>query len=150
MLYIQATYVESRYSFCIWVWIVHSCKMGSRPRGFNKTFCRQSWGNYVIILNTSSLSVMRMMTNTVNTAQLLTDSQTNTPRALKYFYIKHETKGFFRFEIIINVLVSSFRFICLPLLWVYDFVLRLWRLKTIPLPLKGLAHDKTYTVLLLK
>ena len=30
-----------------------------------------------------------------------------------------ETKGFFQFEIIINVLVSSFRFIWIPMLWVY-------------------------------
>ena len=31
-----------------------------------------------------------------------------------------ETKGFFQFEIIISVLVSSFWFICLPMLWVYN------------------------------
>ena len=31
-----------------------------------------------------------------------------------------EIKGFFQFEIIIDVLVSSFRFIRIPLLWVYD------------------------------
>ena len=31
-----------------------------------------------------------------------------------------ETKGFFRFEIIINVLISSSRFIWIPMLWVYD------------------------------
>ena len=30
-----------------------------------------------------------------------------------------ETKGFFYFEIIINALVSSFRFIWIPMLWVY-------------------------------
>ena len=30
-----------------------------------------------------------------------------------------ETKGFFQFEIIINGLVSSFRFIWIPMLWVY-------------------------------
>ena len=30
-----------------------------------------------------------------------------------------QTKGFSRFEIIINVLVSSFRFIWIPMLWVY-------------------------------
>ena len=36
-----------------------------------------------------------------------------------------EIKGFFQFEIIINVSVSSFRFIWIPMLWVhghYDFV----------------------------
>ena len=32
-------------------------------------------------------------------------------KALKYIYINLETKGFFQFKIIINVLVSSFRFI---------------------------------------
>ena len=31
-----------------------------------------------------------------------------------------ETKGFIQFEIIINVLVSSFWFIRIPMLWVYD------------------------------
>ena len=30
-----------------------------------------------------------------------------------------EAKGFFQFEIIINVFVSSFRFILIPMLWVY-------------------------------
>ena len=31
-----------------------------------------------------------------------------------------ETKAVFQFEIIINVLVSSFRFIRIPMLWVHD------------------------------
>ena len=31
-----------------------------------------------------------------------------------------ETKGFFQFEIIINVLVNSFQFIWKPMLWIYD------------------------------
>ena len=31
-----------------------------------------------------------------------------------------ETEGFFPLEIIINVLVSFFRFIWIPMLWVYD------------------------------
>ena len=31
-----------------------------------------------------------------------------------------EAKCFFQFEIIINVLVSSFRLIWIPILWVYD------------------------------
>ena len=31
-----------------------------------------------------------------------------------------ETKGFFQCEIMINVLVTSFRFIRIPVLWVYD------------------------------
>ena len=30
-----------------------------------------------------------------------------------------ETKGFFKLKIIINVLGSSFRFISIPMLWVY-------------------------------
>ena len=34
-----------------------------------------------------------------------------TPEALNYFMKTLETEGFFQFEIIINVLVSSFRFI---------------------------------------
>ena len=57
------------------------------------------------------------------------------------------TKVFFQFEIVINVLVSSFRFIWIPLLWVYCHYkllilsastdVRFWRLKTVP-DLKGL------------
>ena len=31
-----------------------------------------------------------------------------------------ETKGYFHFEIIINVFVSFFRFTWIPMLWVYD------------------------------
>ena len=45
-----------------------------------------------------------------------------TRKALKYVYINQETKSFFQFEIIINminVLVSYFRFIWIPILWVY-------------------------------
>ena len=38
---------------------------------------------------------------------------------LEYFCINHRNKRVFQFEIIINVLVSSFRFILLPMLWVY-------------------------------
>ena len=34
-----------------------------------------------------------------------------TLKTLKYVYIKQETKGFFQFEIIMNVLFSFFRFI---------------------------------------
>ena len=30
-----------------------------------------------------------------------------------------DTKGFFQFEVIIKVLFSSFRFIGIPMLWVY-------------------------------
>ena len=36
------------------------------------------------------------------------------------FYTSQETKLFFQFEIIVNVLVTSFRFIWIPMLWVYD------------------------------
>ena len=43
----------------------------------------------------------------------------STLKALKYFYANHGAKGFFRFEIIVNVLVGSFRFIWIPILWVY-------------------------------
>ena len=31
-----------------------------------------------------------------------------------------ETKGFFQLEIILNVIASSFWFIWIPMLWVYD------------------------------
>ena len=64
-----------------------------------------------------------------------------------------ETKGFFYFEIIINVLYSSFRFIRIPMLWSAAIIkmnnyfsvgivfrrqnltsidVRFWRLKSIP------------------
>ena len=70
-----------------------------------------------------------------------------------FLYKPWRPKGFFRFEIVINVLVISFRFIWIPMLWVYyqyeyvysysagiDFIrhnltstdVRLWRLKSIP------------------
>ena len=38
-----------------------------------------------------------------------------TPTALIYFSINHEDLGFFYFEIIINILVSSSRFIWIPI-----------------------------------
>ena len=69
-------------------------------------------------------------------------------------YVKiHGDQRFFRFEIIINVLISSLRFIWIPMLWVYDHCrycyfysaaidfrrqnltstdVRFWRLKLIP------------------
>ena len=71
-----------------------------------------------------------------------------------------EAKEFFQFERIINVLVSSFRFIWIPMLWVYSHYIlfiffsavaiyrrqilssidiRFWRLKTVP-ALKGLSN----------
>ena len=37
-----------------------------------------------------------------------------------YNHINHGAKGFFQFEIMTNVLVSSFCFIWIPVLWVYD------------------------------
>ena len=46
---------------------------------------------------------------------------TFTLTAPKYFCINHGNQRFFiQFEIIINVLVSSFRFIWIPMLWVYS------------------------------
>ena len=38
---------------------------------------------------------------------------------LKYFCINRGEQSFFHFEIITNVLVCSFRFIWIPMLWVY-------------------------------
>ena len=84
-----------------------------------------------------------------------------TLTALRYCCINHEDQGvFFQFEIIINVLVSSFCFIRIFMLWVYghykylssfsaNIVLirqymtstdvRFWRIKTISPP-KGLTR----------
>ena len=74
-----------------------------------------------------------------------------------------ETKGFFQFEIIINILASYFRFIWIPMLWVYDLYKyfnsysagtvyrrqnltssdgRFWRLKTVH------EYSRFYSVLL--
>ena len=36
-------------------------------------------------------------------------------------YKPQRPKGYFQFEIILNVLVSSFRFIWIPMLWVYGY-----------------------------
>ena len=44
---------------------------------------------------------------------------TLTLKALNYFIKPWRPKVFFQFEIIINVLVSSSRFIWIPMLWVY-------------------------------
>ena len=92
-----------------------------------------------------------------------------TLKVLKYFYINQETKGFFQFELKINVLVGSFRFIWIPMLWVYGHykyftlsvwdrlqmsesdVVRFWRLKSAPQ--KGLDKrgyiDKAVTFLVI-
>ena len=43
-----------------------------------------------------------------------------TLTTLKYICINHGDQRVFQFEIIINVLVSSFWFIWIPMLWVYD------------------------------
>ena len=45
---------------------------------------------------------------------------TLTLKTLTFVCLNQETKGFFQFEIFINVLVRSFRFICIPKLWVDD------------------------------
>ena len=76
-----------------------------------------------------------------------------------------ESKGFFKFEIIINVLVTCFRFIWIPVLWVYinqkyfifhsaeiDFRrqdltstdVRSWRLKSIPVRVNPWSTDVDY------
>ena len=76
-----------------------------------------------------------------------------------------ETKGFFQFEIIIKILLSSLLFIWIPMLWVYGhykyfnsvsvgnvFIrqnltstdVRFWRLKTVPV-MKGLMLEQHQT-----
>ena len=42
---------------------------------------------------------------------------------MKYLYINQEKKGFFQFQIVMNVLASSFHFTWIPMLWVYTFIL---------------------------
>ena len=51
------------------------------------------------------------------------------------FHKPWRTKSFFKFEIIINVLVSSFRFIWIPMLWVYGHYIFLF------LPVRGPTLD---------
>ena len=50
-------------------------------------------------------------------------------------YKPERSKVFFNYEIITNVLVSSFRFICIPVLWVYGY----YRYST--LPVRGSTID---------
>ena len=59
-----------------------------------------------------------------------------------------ETKGFFQFESIITVSVSSFRFIWIPMLWVYGQIinLRIWRIKPVS-ALKGLNLFKMSVII---
>ena len=81
-----------------------------------------------------------------------------TLTALIYFCRHHGDRRFFQFEIIINVLVSSFGFIWIPILRVYcHFTLsargptldvRFWRLKTV-LALKGLNEYYNFKSLIL-
>ena len=89
-----------------------------------------------------------------------------TLKALKYFVLTMETKGFYQFEIIINVFVSSFGFIWIPMVWVYGHYkyftlsvlestlksvdIRIWhlklrRLKSI-LALKGLKSTENWAL----
>ena len=44
----------------------------------------------------------------------------NTYSSEIFLYKPWRPKDFIQFEIVINVLVSSFRFIWIPMLWVYD------------------------------
>ena len=50
-----------------------------------------------------------------------------TLEILKYFCINHGDQRFLQFEIIINVLVVSFRFIWIPMLWVYGHYIFLYK-----------------------
>ena len=47
------------------------------------------------------------------------DCKSNLYNAELFLYKQWRLKSTFEFEIIINVLVSSFRFICVPMIWVY-------------------------------
>ena len=61
----------------------------------------------------------------ISTTQQQEDSSevgtdTAQPSQRRNIFVKTmKAKGFFQFEIIINVFVSSFRFIWIPMLWVY-------------------------------
>ena len=87
------------------------------------------------------------------------------PHSAEIFCINHGEQRVFQLKNIINVLVSSFRFIWIPMLWVYDhwkyfdffsagivFIrqnltsidVRFWRIKTVPV-LKGLKPNWTPT-----
>ena len=77
---------------------------------------------------------------------------TLTLKALKYFVQTMKTKGFFEFEIIINVLVNSFWFIWIPVLWVcgrYIFFFTLTvRGSTLDVDWKWIHLQTTYCSLL--
>ena len=80
-------------------------------------------------------------------------SHFNPYNAEIFLYKLWRPKDFFQFEIIINVLVSSFRFIWIPMLWCHgctaiinvlilstwgpSLYVKIWRMKTVP-ALKGL------------
>ena len=88
-----------------------------------------------------------------------------TLKALKYISINHEDQRvFFQFKTIIDILVGFFRFIWIPMLWVYSYYkyvysysagidfrrqnltstdVRFWRLKSIP-ALQGLNPQNSY------
>ena len=44
-----------------------------------------------------------------------------TIKWLNFLFKTQRPKGFFQFEILINFLVSYFRFIRIPMLWVYGY-----------------------------
>ena len=92
-----------------------------------------------------------------------------TIKALTYFCKKHEEKGLFQLEFIINILVSFFWFIWIPMLWIYGhykyynsfsvgtvFIrqnltstdVRLWRIKTVP-AVKGINTKRLANIALL-
>ena len=91
--------------------------------------------------------------NTTISTPLISHSPLTLTTLKIFLYKPWRPKGFFQFEIIINVSVSSFRFIWIPMLWVYghykyfnsytawiDFGrqnltstdVRFWRIKSIP------------------
>ena len=55
----------------------------------------------------------------INNFGPMPDQRLNPQSTEIFIYLNQDTKGFFKFESIINVLVSSSRFIWTPMSWVY-------------------------------
>ena len=82
----------------------------------------QHWVNVLCLLGTqSSQQDLRLIYISHSFRNMsLSQRHFNTENAEIYLYKTWRQKGYFQFEIIMNVLVSSFRFIWIPMLWVYD------------------------------
>ena len=98
---------------------------------------------WLYVTNQMTVTLILYSATHIVTATFITRVNPLTLKALNIFIKPWRPRGFIQFEIIINVLVSSFWFIWIPMLWVYNhykmFTLtargwfldvRIWRLQT--------------------